>query len=63
MKLTTVNRLNKTHGIPRDYTRKRIAAGTCPGFWSGRAFKIDEDSFLAMLEAECQQNARGRAVQ
>ena len=63
MKFTSVNKLYREHNIPRDYVRKRIAAGTCPGFWSGRAFKIDEDGFLAMLDAECRENARGRAVQ
>jgi len=59
MGYSTVNRFYKEHGIPRDYIRRLIAEGRCPGFFSGAVFHINEEMFLAQLKAECERNAAG----
>lgn len=59
MGYSTTNRFFRDYGVPRDYIRKLIAEGRCPGFYSGKTFHIDEEMFLAQLKAECERNAAG----
>lgn len=59
MGYSTANRFSRDHGVPRDFIRRLIAEGRCPGFYSGKAFRINEEMFLAQLEAECKRNAAG----